>query len=229
MIAYDGRVSSAAVLAPFWPCCPDGWRPCISHVPVDQEVLAAYEGQVLQVLPRPCTALDARLASPAASGEVSGPPVPTPAGSRNIRREPSALETAPDFGPTVPTGSTGHDPGETSSTLTETAGPVETPPFFEGLFAVIGQDYCPELVHVRLPTGTHVAEALRCINAAREPGPRLCLPRLLAVHPADGGRDWTTGRRTHLGPPRALILFDCTRVNGALFALQMPHVVHRQL
>ena len=183
VIAYDGRVSSAAVLAPFWPCCPDGWRPCISHVPVDQEVLAAYEGQVLQVLPRPCTALDARLASPAASGEVSGPPVPTPAGSRNIRREPSALETAPDFGPTVPTGSTGHDPGETSSTLTETAGPVETPPFFEGLFAVIGQDYCPELVHVRLPTGTHVAEALRCINAAREPGPRLCLPRLLAVHP----------------------------------------------
>ncbi|CAE7263521.1 unnamed protein product [Symbiodinium sp. CCMP2592] len=62
-------------------------------------------------------------------------------------------------------------------------GSVTAPEHLEGIFLVVGQDYVPEMVHIRLPTAVPVHVAINAVNAGRIPDARLRLPRVTAVNP----------------------------------------------
>ena len=94
-------------------------------------------------------------------------------------------------------------------------------------FLVLGQNYLPEHVEVRLPAGISVAQAIGHVSDARAPDDVLRLPMLCEVFPQPQAwhalciatPSWETA-----GP---IVAFDSRSINGRLFALQLVGRVDR--
>ena len=228
-IALGSRIQCSVILEPFQTSCPVGWHLRLQDVPDAQDWVAVHPGQVLRVVPIPHVTMIARDRAPGASGAPSGPPVPTPAGTGQ------AAPVAPAHYTSTATRAGGGD-GPCAAgradrghhTDAAATGGAQQSAFSDGTYVIVGQDYSPELVHVRLPTDIPVLEALRHINAAREPGARLCSPRLFAAHPQSVQGVGVLVAAPAWEPTGALVLLDSARVNGALFVLQLPNLLHRQ-
>ena len=225
----NGSVSRSEILASLRVSEPAGWTLSIDGVPGSPDILQVHAGQVLVAHYVPHGFSISRAFDVEASIGPSGPPAPTPAGRRPEQQTPSSRPgTAPDgTEATGRPGASGNAADEPRTGIAED-GRDQPQAFTEGTFVVVGQDYSPELVHVRLPTGTPVLAALGHINAAREPQARLCLPRLFAASPQSITGVGVLVAAPIWEPTGALVLLDCTRVNGTLFLLQLPNVLHRQ-
>ena len=90
---------------------------------------------------------------------------------------------------------------------------------FTGVFLVLGQNYQPETVSVRLRVGCSVADALDTLHSRRRAQAAACLPRLIVVHPQPRG-----DHALVIGMPSwpcdgAMIAYDCREIDGRLFSL----------
>ena len=230
VIAFRGRLACSVIFEPLQASCPTGWQLHIQDVPTDQDQIAVHAGQVLRVVPIPHVPGPARTRVVVMPGGPSGPPAPTPAGQRQGRltaATPFGNAAARAGGEAEPNSVRNRQGGDPRAAAAEVGGGL-SPGFTDGTYVIVGQDYCPELVHVRLPTSVPVLDALRHINAAREPGARLCLPRLIAAHPQSVPGVGVLVAAPAWEPTGALVLLDCTRVNGGLFVLQLPSRLQRQ-
>ena len=104
---------------------------------------------------------------------------------------------------------------------------VENERFLDGAFLILGQDYSPELVHSRLRVGTSEPDALDMVNAARAPLSKLVLPCLMVAHPQSLRGVGILVALPTWTPSGALVVFDCTRVCGTVFAIQLPNSLSR--
>ena len=100
--------------------------------------------------------------------------------------------------------------------------------FANRAFLVLGQNYAPELVWVRLPLGCPTADALQAVSNARAPLDRCQLPNLVGAFPQP-----LRGIAVAVAIPNWIFLgvvcvFDCTQVGGSLFALRIANRVTRE-
>ena len=100
--------------------------------------------------------------------------------------------------------------------------------FVTASFRIFVPAYVPETVSVRLPVPVTVHRALTHVSAARDPLARLRFPRLLPVR-----MQTVSGYATLIAAPawpmqNICVLFDSLAVNGRLFCMDVPPVMHWQ-
>ena len=193
--------------------------------------------------------------SSSSSGDMSespsseGPPLEPPSGSVEALPSeggygsectPADSATAPAYQAVAPVNSTsGAEEDCAGPDYRVSPGPVAAEPvaapqsavenerFLDGAFLILGQDYSPELVHSRLRVGTSEPDALDMANAARAPLSKLVLPCLMVAHPQSLRRVGILVALPTWTPSGALVVFDCTRVCGTVFAIQLPNSLSR--
>ncbi|CAE7258117.1 unnamed protein product [Symbiodinium sp. CCMP2592] len=225
VIIKQGKVSCKTIKAMLEPACPAGWYLRLIGIPDDRDLHPVHEGQVIVVSCHPCgpgpQAASHTGDRPLASGDASGPPPPTPAsGEADTAHRPATHH--PDA---VRHHDTQELPPATSSAPADSAATAAE--YLQSVFLIIGQDYCPEIVFARLPVDISVSAALTAVNSARAPYARLRLPRIIAVHPQSVPGVAVAIASPIWHPTGVLLLFDCSRVNGAIYTLQMPRILHR--
>ncbi|CAE7293014.1 CFDP2 [Symbiodinium sp. CCMP2592] len=212
---------------------PDGW-------PDGLDVIDVHPGQVLVAYLRP-----GRLAVPAAAAPralATGPAIPILAPAPAATADDAAPLTHPtgpprSFGPpsqptdrAVPAGP-GTDPASDISVEDDSTTALTTSvqaDYLPGTFLVLAQDYCPELVHARLPVGCTDSHALEQVGAARAPFSRLCTPRLVVAYPQTVAGVALMLALPFWTPDGATIACDLTRLTGVVFSLQLPSIVRRE-
>ena len=94
--------------------------------------------------------------------------------------------------------------------------------FVTAHFLVIAQDSTPELLQIRFPVPSKVADVMRLLDGARMPEARDKFPRLCPVFP----QPWRQLAVVLAGPawpfPGILVAVDLSTVGGAVFALVLP-------
>ncbi|CAE7337947.1 CFDP2 [Symbiodinium sp. CCMP2592] len=237
-IARRHRLSCDTLRVDLGQGSPEGWQACLHNIPDGLDEIDVYPGQVLVAFYR-----IGRVAIPAArvTGHASAGP---------LDQQHAAVTAAPDddaplrhptgppqsFGPTAnPSGSaasSGLPTAVSDDTAvadgSATAPAVDLPDaYLPGTFFVLAQDYCPELVHARLPVGCPENLALERVGAARAPFSRLCMPRLVVAYPQTIPGVAFILALPFWTPDGVTIACDLTRINGAVFALQLPRVARR--
>ena len=96
------------------------------------------------------------------------------------------------------------------------------PVFVTAHFLVIAQDFTPEMLQIRFPVPSKVADVMRLLDGARLPEARDKFPRLCPVFP----QPWRQLAVVLAGPawpfPGILVAVDLSNVGGAVFALVLP-------
>ena len=226
--ALRGDFECEPALEAITPLAPDGWTPFFPHFPEGAERIRVAHGQIIAVSlrPRPLNPADQGSASSTHADLASQPEVVEP-----IAAEPAAVSSEPAARPSqthevaAQSGARAPEPTNTGSSSLE-ASLEYTPPSlgvvlqsFTGVFLVLGQNYQPELVSVRLRVGCSVEDALETLHSRRRAHAATCLPRLIAVHPQPRG-----DHALAIGMPTwpcdgAMIAYDCRAIDGRLFAL----------
>ena len=222
-----GRISCNTVRVQLQADFDPNMRVSIREVPDEVDFLEVQPGQVLVVIANlreaanlpPVHAAGAQPDSgaPDSSG-ASGPDTSVHGATATAASPAPGLPHSAD-GDTAPHDRQSHDPRNL---------PADEVLYISCSFLVLGQNYLPEHVEVRLPAGIDVEGALRFVAAARAPNTVNLLPCLYSVHPQPKG--------THalaLACPAwpincPVVAFDCRAVNGALFALQLTSGVTRE-
>ncbi|CAE7213307.1 unnamed protein product [Symbiodinium sp. CCMP2592] len=109
-----------------------------------------------------------------------------------------------------------------------TSSHTDGPAFANCIFLILGQNYCPEVVQVRLRVGCPETEALETVNAARSPVFRGYLPRICSVYPQT-----IQGIAVLVAVPLwpvtgAIVVLDTMRINGQICAQQLPSIITRE-
>ena len=215
--AVAGRFSCNRALTELQHDLPSGWRATFANVPLGVDLIDSTPGQVLIALAERIVATFSLRSPNSAAGEA-----PTAANE-----------------PIVPSLSAGGGGPSTSGSLADPghldAGSVEAtidraPPsarataaernYHVCVFLVLGQNYLPELIEVRLPEDIEVEHALAIVSAARNPRDTFALPHLCAINPQP--------RSTHallLAAPAwpfsgTLVAFDWY-IGGSVFTLHL--------
>ena len=89
-------------------------------------------------------------------------------------------------------------------------------------FLILGQNYAPELVELRVNPGTAVDEALGRANAARSLDDIEVMPRLVVVDPQPFDTHAVLISAPIWASDGVLVLLDCSPLDGRVFALQLP-------
>ncbi|CAE7882566.1 unnamed protein product, partial [Symbiodinium microadriaticum] len=210
------------------PYAPTGWAPFFPHFPADAARIRVIPGQVIIVGLRP------QALAPASQGSAS-PTDPVLASLPEVSEAVDEAQIATSPGPTVTPGQAhtveGQAGGQTlGPTQTGSGFPVVVQGYarpnlgavlqsFTGVFLVLGQNYQPETVSVRLRVGCSVADALDTLHSRRRAQAAACLPRLIVVHPQPRG-----DHALVIGMPSwpcdgAMIAYDCREIDGRLFSL----------
>ncbi|CAE7537022.1 unnamed protein product, partial [Symbiodinium sp. CCMP2592] len=232
--AFNNRLSCTTLKEDLLEEVPIGWKLCLWQQDDNVDIIEVYSGQVIVAYlvptdthgdPAPALIMHAvpleddaaptgSVDAPASSG---GPPAPQPASAAGPVTTGSTATGQPSS-PAPASEISNADPPRTEQATT----------YFEGCFVILGQDYAPELVRARLPVGIEPAEALTAINAARDPFPRLCLPIVHTAHPQPLAGVAVLLALPIWVPDGAVVIFDLSQVNGAMYAIQLPRVVRRE-
>ena len=195
---------------------PEGWRIHIPSLPAEPAFFDTTAGQVFQIeLARHSPAI-ALAREPMSTGDHEGPP-------------PAAQPTSD---PPVPQGNSPPSAGDEGFDLDADVDQRTTQSpqslFANGVFVIYGQNYIPEVVHARLPLGTRVTDALHFVAVARQPQHNWQLPRLCSVYPQLAGSHAVLVALPAWNPDGAVVLFDCSQIDGRIFSLQIGNRIDRQ-
>ena len=225
--SYDtvaGRFSCVDALANLRETLPAGWQAVLADFPPHVDLVDTAPGQVIVALaartPRVVPPLGVTLAAgdrDLSQHRVSGDhPLPT------SESAPSGGSTAGDLPDhTHPTGSS--DVGTSSNTRHNQ--PIL---YHTCVFLVLGQNYTPEMIEVRLAAGTDVQDAMRLVAAARSPRDAALLPGLVPVHPQPCLTHGLAISVPSWPCPGALVAFDLRPIGGSAFALHLAGHMSRQ-
>ena len=222
--ALAGRFSCHAVLVDLQHTLPIGWQAGFQGVPPGVDLIDVTPGQVLTVSIEPAPH-HGPVAAPASADApdhrtstqgTSGPPRASPgqaAASESLARNP------------IPDAYESHDVARAPH---ENPFAQRTSSFLTRVFLVLGQNYLPETIEVRLPATTTTELALEQVAASRHPRDAYLLPRLIAVQPQP-----CASHALILAAPAwpitgALVAFDCRSIGGSVFALQLCGSLTRQ-
>ncbi|CAE7890928.1 unnamed protein product [Symbiodinium necroappetens] len=223
--AIAGRFSCNTVLVDLQRGLPAGWRTRFLDIPLGVDLIDTSPGQVLTAFAELIPSQGAVTAAPertdasghhAAERGATGPsPVPVgqaPAGD------------TPTGGPTPG----GYEARRGGRAPHEDPHAPRTDSFLTRVFLVLGQNYLPETIEVRLPAEITVERALEQVAAARHPRDAYFLPSLLAVKPQPCSSHALLLAAPAWPPAGALVAFDCRPVGGSAFALHLFGSLTRQ-
>ncbi|CAE7900299.1 unnamed protein product, partial [Symbiodinium sp. KB8] len=133
----------------------------------------------------------------------------------------------------VASGCTGADPAtelapDVVTSPDPAAGTVAAEDFRDRIFLVLGQNYTPELITVRLSTAIHEGDALQLVGNARRPSDSSRLPRLGWVSPQPSSSYAILIAYPEFVFSGVLCAFDCRAVNGHVFVLHIGCVADKQ-
>ena len=224
--AVAGRISCIACCIHLSQLAPEGLLIRLRDVPGNVDFLEVVPGQVLvataestaEVATLPAVATFAPVQS--AGGSHTPPPGSTP--DHDNPTQDSENHTAE-----VPIDQEAQDHVETADQEDpdQTAQHAET--YATCSFIVLGQDYLPEHIVVRLQVGTRVADALHQVAAARSPQDAIRLPDLYAVHPQPHSTHALAVAVPAWNTDGAIVAIDCRSVDGRLSAIQLGSRVTR--
>ena len=205
---------------------PTGWCVGIKDIPDHVDLIDVSPGQVLVAFSvrRPIRSdAEAETAVTAAGDDASQVP--------GHGATQSALSSAPAAPTPDSTATDTHTEHHGAPTAAQSRDPRRVTFAAESYrlcsFLVLGQNYLPEHVEVRLPAGISVAQAIGRVSDARAPDDVLRLPMLCEVFPqpqASHALCIATPSWETTGP---IVAFDSRSINGRLFALQLVGRVDR--
>ena len=223
--AVAGRISCMALRVDLQRDTPPGWRVCLTGITEDTDFLEVSSGQVISAVAVPAMGnLDGPLDSPATTGsEAEGADGGSglPGQHRLPTQEPSPDQQENSRPPEDGDGASpagGQDPAVDSNT---------GPSYHACSFLLLGQNYVPEHVEVRLPVGIEIEDALVHVSAARAPHATVLMPVVQAVFPQPQGSHALCVTTPEWGFQGSVVAFDCRGVNGRLFSLHLVGRVDR--
>ena len=226
--AYDtsaGRFSRATALADLQEVLPSGWRAFFADFPPGVDIVDTVPGQVIVAIasrsPR-ATPILAPAQHP--SADLTGNNPASAIGTSQPANDPvSTANIAADNLPAVPTSQVGFEADVPPS---HTSRPAAS--FHSCVFFVLGQNYTPEMIEVRLASDTSVQDALRLVAAARSPRDAALLPCLVPVHPQPNLTHGLVLSLPSWPCAGAVVAFDLRPIGGSAFALHLAGRLSRQ-
>ena len=215
---YDtsqSRFSCAAALADLQQALPTGWQVTLADFPPGADLVDTVPGQVVVAL----VSRSPRAVPPQGPLQHPGGDTPDPnsASAANPPQQPSTP---------APSGRSASDTSSTTDPYPGQTGP-QAALYHSCVFFVLGQNYTPEMIEVRLTSGTNLQEALRLVAAGRSPRDATLLPGLVPVHPQPNHHGLI------LAAPAwpcagAIVAFDLRPIGGSVFALHLFGRLSRQ-
>ena len=225
--AVAGRFSCNRALIDLQRDLPAGWRAAFATVPFGVDLIDTTPGQVLLAIAERITYVPSRHSSTdVTSNDTTAADGATAPGPPTGNRDTGPLQISED------TDQADDDLAETvdaSSPHPATATAAEE--HFHGcVFLILGQNYLPELLEVRLPEDVEVDRALELVSAARNPRDTFALPALRPVNPQPSSTHALLLAAPAWPISGALVAFDCRRIGGSAFALHLfGHFTRRDL